>query len=81
MVIFFYDKTFEGLLIAVFDAYNRKIFPQRLMKTGETPPLFTDEVYMVWTQKTSAERVWKALKRKLKKEDQVPIIVSLIIVK
>ena len=68
MVIFFYDKTFEGLLTAVFDAYNRKTFPQRLMKTGETPPLFTDEVYTVWTQKTSAERVWKALERKLKKE-------------
>ena len=68
MVIFFYDKTFEGLLTAVFDAYNRKTFPQRLMKTGETPPLFTDEVYTVWTQKTSTERVWKALERKLKKE-------------
>lgn len=68
MVIFFYDKTFEGLLTAVFDAYNRKTFPQRLMKTGETPPLFTDETYTVWTQKTSAERVWKALERKLKKE-------------
>ena len=68
MVIFFYDKTFEGLLTAVFDAYNRKTFPQRLMKTGETPPLFTDEVYTVWTQKTSAERVWKALECKLKKE-------------
>ena len=52
MVIFFYDKTFEGLLTAVFDAYNRKTFPQRLMKTGETPPLFTDETYTVWTQKT-----------------------------
>ena len=40
MVIFFYDKTFEGLLTAVFDAYNRKTFPQRLMKTniaGRTP--------------------------------------------
>lgn len=68
MVIFFYDRTFEGLLTAVFDAYNRKTFPQRLMKTGETPPLFTDETYTVWTQKASAERVWKALERKLKKE-------------
>ena len=68
MVIFFYDKTFEGLLTAVFDAYNRKTFPQRLMKTGETPPLFTDETYTVWTQKASAERVWKSLERKLKKE-------------
>ena len=56
MVIFFYDKTFEGLLTAVFDAYNRKTFPQRLIKTGETPPLFTDEVYTVWTQKTSVLR-------------------------
>lgn len=67
MTVFFYDKTFEGLLTAVFDAYSRKMFPQRLMKTGETPPLFLDETYTVLTQEASAKRVWDALRRKLEK--------------
>ena len=26
MIIFVYDKTFEGLLTAVFDAYSRRTF-------------------------------------------------------
>lgn len=68
MTVFFYDKTFEGLLTAVFDAYSRKTFPQRLMKTGETPPLFINDMHTVLTQDTSAKRVWKGLQLRLQKE-------------
>ena len=31
MIIFVYDKTFEGLLTAVFDAYSRRTFPDLLL--------------------------------------------------
>ena len=31
MIIFVYDKTFEGLLTAVFDAYSRRTFPDLLV--------------------------------------------------
>ena len=31
MFIFRYDKTFEGLLTAVFDAYSMKKFPDMLV--------------------------------------------------
>ncbi|MBB3186756.1 TIGR03915 family putative DNA repair protein [Microbacter margulisiae] len=65
MVIFHYDKTFEGLLSAVFDAYFRKTFPDKLLGLEEIDPLFVDENYTVVTQKDKAERVWKALKKKL----------------
>lgn len=27
MIVFRYDRTFEGLLTVVFDAYSRKSFP------------------------------------------------------
>ena len=29
MIVFRYDRTFEGLLTVVFDAYSRKSFPER----------------------------------------------------
>ena len=31
MTVFVYDKTFEGLLTAVFDAYSRRSFPDLLL--------------------------------------------------
>lgn len=67
MIVFFYDKTFEGLLTAVFDAYSRKAFPDRLLKEGEIPPMFTNECYTVVTTGERATRVWTALQRKLPK--------------
>ncbi len=40
MIIFVYDKTFEGLLTTVFDAYSRRTFPDLLVTEGEPFPLF-----------------------------------------
>ena len=34
MIVFRYDRTFEGLLTVVFDAYSRKSFPERLIGPG-----------------------------------------------
>jgi probable DNA metabolism protein len=65
MIIFHYDKTFEGLLTAVFDAYNRKTFPDRLFGEDEPEPLFTDESYTVITQGDKSNRVWQGLERKM----------------
>ena len=39
MIIFVYDKTFEGLLTAVFDAYSRRTFPDLLVTEGEPFPV------------------------------------------
>lgn len=67
MTVFYYDKTFEGLLTAVFDAYSRKTFPDRLLAEGEIEPMFTSERYTVITQEKSATRVWVALQKKASK--------------
>ena len=45
MNIFLYDKTFEGLLTSVFEAYSRRIFPDALLLEGEPLPLFYDEIF------------------------------------
>lgn len=65
MIVFRYDKTFEGLLTALFDAYQRKTFPEKLISIDEIEPLFTHEVYTVLTQNASAGRVWNGAKKKL----------------
>ena len=44
MIVFRYDRTFEGLLTVVFDAYSRKSFPERLIGPGEPVPMFAREV-------------------------------------
>ena len=68
MTIFFYDKTFDGLLSAVFDAYTLKMFPERLLSTGTVPPMFIDATHTVATQEEHARRVWQGLQKKLAKK-------------
>lgn len=67
MIVFFYDKTFEGLLTAIFDAYSRKVFPDKLLAEGDIAPMFMDDSYTVVTQEEKATRVWKGLENKLSK--------------
>ena len=49
MLVFRYDKTFDGLLSAVFDAYSLHVFPEALIGPGEPEPLFTERVHDVVT--------------------------------
>ena len=65
MVVYVYDKTFDGLLTAVFDAFARKSFPDLLLAEGEALPLFWDEVVTICTDDAKVERVWKGLQKKL----------------
>lgn len=67
MTVFFYDKTFEGLLTAIFDAYSRKIFSDHLLEVGDVVPMFIEEEYTVVTQQDRADRVWSALEKKMTK--------------
>jgi probable DNA metabolism protein len=63
--VFRYDKTFEGLLTALFDAYSRKTFPDRLLGENEPLPLFAGEAHPVVTDSRKSARVWTALEKKL----------------
>jgi probable DNA metabolism protein len=58
MTIFQYDKTFEGLLNCVFDAYKLKDFPEQLLFEEEPLPLFCDHHYTIVTDTEKATRVW-----------------------
>jgi len=65
MIIFRYDKTFEGLLTCVFDAYSRKAFPDRLLAENDIAPLFTQECHTVISSEEKSGRVWEGLRKKL----------------
>jgi probable DNA metabolism protein len=67
MTVFYYDKTFDGLLTAVFDAYFRKSFPDKLLGEGDIEPMFATETHSVLTQTDKANRVWTALQKKISK--------------
>lgn len=68
MRLFLYDKTLEGLLSAVFDAYSLKEFPDRLLGEGSIVPLFTEVIHRVDTTDEKSGRVWKALEKKISGE-------------
>lgn len=65
MTIFRYDKTFEGLLTAVFDAYSRRTFPDVLLGEGEPLPLFYEEEVTIYTDADKCNRVWTGLQKKI----------------
>ena len=68
MLVFCYDKSFEGLLSAVFDAYTDKMFPERLIGYGEPEPMFTEQIRHVITSSEKSNRVWKGLQKKMMKK-------------
>lgn len=65
MILFTYDKTFDGLLSCLFFAYEQKKFPDAILSESDPKPLFIDEQYYVPTEKEKSLRVWKALEKKL----------------
>ena len=65
MLVFRYDKSFDGLLSALFDAYAMRAFPEQLIGPGEPEPLFTERVHEVATDPAHAARVWRGLERRL----------------
>ncbi|MBP3344245.1 MAG: TIGR03915 family putative DNA repair protein [Bacteroidales bacterium] len=65
MVIFVYDRSFEGLLTSLFYCYSHKRFPDSLLGVGEQLPLLCDEVVEIVTDDQQAGRVWRGLEKKL----------------
>ena len=68
MNIFIYDKTFEGLLTLIFDSYEMKIIPDRIVSNVSFQSALFGEKYDVVSDINKAERVWKGLSCKLSEE-------------
>ena len=76
MIIFHYDKSFEGLLSAVFDAYTNRLFPDELLGVGDIPPLLTRREHTVRTEEEKAGRVFRGLEKKLSRRGRADVLLS-----
>lgn len=76
MLIYTFDRTMDGLLSAVFDAYALHQQPDGLVGEGDVLPLFCDEVHGVTTADDKARRVWTGLEKRLKREPLRLISIS-----
>jgi probable DNA metabolism protein len=60
-----YDGTFEGLLTAVFEIYERKLYPVKLLKGEWRNSALFEEVIPIVTDEARAGRVLRGLRKKL----------------
>jgi len=65
MTAIFYDGTFEGLLTAVFEIYDRKLSIVKLFKGRQQEGAMFEETLNVITNEAYAMRVLKGLRKKL----------------
>jgi probable DNA metabolism protein len=65
MTVYTFDGTLEGLMTAVFDAFERHEQPEKLLTKGDALPLFCDHVHEVITDEEKAKRVWTGLEKRL----------------
>ena len=66
-MIYVFDGSLEGLLSAVFEWFERKPGKIRLMTEKMYQPEAFTEVFQVISDAKKADRVWKALQKKLDK--------------
>ncbi|MBQ8050655.1 MAG: TIGR03915 family putative DNA repair protein [Bacteroidaceae bacterium] len=76
MLVYTFDRTMDGVLSAVFDAYSLRQRPEVLIGEGEPLPLFCDESHRVTTTEEKARRVWKGLEKYLSHEAMRMLAVS-----
>ena len=76
MLVYIFDRTLDGLLCAVFDAFSLRQQPEALVGRGEPLPLFCDETHWVETAEDRAQRVWRGLEKRLGKDALRMLAVS-----
>lgn len=76
MLIYQHDRTLDGILSAVFDAYSRHQRPNMLVGAGDQLPLFCEETHQVVTAENHAQRVWNGLEKRLTKDGLRVIMTS-----
>jgi probable DNA metabolism protein len=65
MVTYVFDGSFEGLLTAIFESYERKDKQVELVWDKLHQPSMLNETLTIISTEEKAERVWKGLKKKL----------------
>lgn len=61
MVTYYYDKSFDGLLTAVFESFERRQVPDEIRGPGESAASLWSEPIRIVSDPAKADRVWHAL--------------------
>lgn len=64
-IAYVFDGSFDGLLTAVFDSYNRKEVPEGLFTPNMQLPLTAEGIYEVISDDEKSNRVWRKLRKVL----------------
>jgi probable DNA metabolism protein len=68
MNVWTYDKTFEGFLTLVFDCYEMKTFPDKIVGNITDQACIFPRNYDVVSNEPKAKRVWNGLHKKISNE-------------
>jgi probable DNA metabolism protein len=68
VLIWAYDKTFEGFLSLVFECFERKTFPEKIMGQEEPSSLLFNPELIITTNEAKAQRVWSGLHKRISEE-------------
>ncbi|MBR1631759.1 MAG: TIGR03915 family putative DNA repair protein [Paludibacteraceae bacterium] len=75
-LVYRFDRTLDGLLTAVFDAFARREQPVSLIGEQDVLPMFCDAEHHVLTDEQKAARVWADLEKRLPHEAVRMLAVS-----
>lgn len=63
-MIYLFDKSFEGILSAVFDCYEYRHEVSRLLPADQAQQVLFEETHTVYSSSEKSERVWKGIQAK-----------------
>ncbi len=78
MATLIYDGSFEGLLTAVFDIYERRLTHVSLVKAGKPVVSMFDETITIVADEARAQRVWSGLQKKVSPDGLKTLYVAFI---
>jgi probable DNA metabolism protein len=64
-VFYYYDKSFDGLLTAVFESFERRQMPDNILGSGDVAGELWGETVKITSDANKAGRVWQALVGKI----------------
>jgi len=71
MTTYIFDGSFEGLLTAIFEFYERKPGAIQLVSQNYFHPKLLEETFEIINDEEKAQRVWTGLKKKISRDWQM----------
>jgi len=73
MLVYYFDKTFEGLLTCIYEAYYRHENPDKILYSKPLQEDFLTESVSIYTDPEKSSKVYKAIREKISQQSLVHI--------